>query len=185
MKTIVIYSSKYGHTKRYAQWLAAELNADICDIKSLNVSSLKDYSVIIFGSSLYAGTNKAAGLLVKHFEQIKDKKVALFTCGIMDVDNDANMIEINKELDKVITPEIRKQVKIFHLRGGIDSENLTFLHKMMIKFPYSQIIKKPENERTATDKDFLAIYGRTIDFSDKKMIEPIVQYCGEVSTFCV
>ena len=176
-KTIVIYSSKYGHTKQYAQWLAAELNADICDSKSVNVRSLKDYSAIIYGGSLYAGTNKAADLLVKHFEQIKGKKVALFTCGMFDVNSEANIIEINKELDKVITPEIRKQIRIFHLRGGIDSANLSFLHKMMMKFPYSQIIKKPENERTDTDRDFLAIYGKTIDFSDKEMLEPIVQFC--------
>ena len=42
---------------------------------------LSDYSTILFGSSLYAGRSKAAHLLVKHFEQIKNKKVVLFTSG--------------------------------------------------------------------------------------------------------
>jgi len=176
-KTLVIYSSKYGHTKTYAQWLAEELNADICDSKNLKNNMLYNYSTIVFGSSLYAGKNKAALLIVKHFEQIKDKKVVLFTCGLADVSNKTNIISINKSLDKIITPKIRNKIKIFHLRGGIDYGNLNFLHKTMMKFVCSNVSKKPENERTDEEKDVLATYGQKIDFSDKKMLEPIIQYC--------
>ena len=175
-KILVIYSSKYGHTKKYAQWLAEELNADICEGKNLNADELKRYATIIFGGSLYAGRNKAAVALVKHFEQIKDKKVVLFTVGMYDTDSEKNIIDINKELNKVITPEIREKVKIFHIRGGIDSKNLSFLHKMMMKIAHSSLSKKPENEQTDGDKDFLAIYGTKTDFSDKKMLDPIIQY---------
>ena len=176
-KKLVVYNSKYGHTKQYAQWLAEELKADICNGKKLKKKELNDYSTILFGSSLYAGTNKAASLIVKNLEQIKDKKVVLFTCGLADVSNEQNIVGINKALDKVITPEIRERVKIFHVRGGIDYNNLTFLHKMMMKMLYSKALKKTENERTNEERDFLATYGQEIDFSDKKMLEPIIQYC--------
>jgi len=176
-KTLVIYYSKYGHTKKYAQWLAEELNADICTGKNLKSNSLNNYSAIIFGSSLYAGTNKAAQLLVKHFDQIKDKKVVLFTCGMTDVSNESSITVINKALDKVITPEIKSKIKIFHVRGGVDYDHLSFLHKIMMKMPYSHIRKKPESERTNEEREILSTYRQKIDFSDKKMIEPIIQYC--------
>ena len=65
-KTLIIYSSKYGHTKKYAQWLAEELNADICDDKSLKNKMLDDYSTVLFGGSLYAGGCKAAQLIAKY-----------------------------------------------------------------------------------------------------------------------
>jgi len=39
-KTLVIYSSKYGHTKKYAEWLAEDLSADICDDKNLKKEML-------------------------------------------------------------------------------------------------------------------------------------------------
>jgi menaquinone-dependent protoporphyrinogen IX oxidase len=94
-----------------------------------------------------------------------------------DTNNEKNIIDINKELNKVIKPEIREKVKIFHVRGGIDCENLSFLHKMMMKIAHSSLSKKPENEQTDGDKDFLALYGKKIDFSDKKMLDPIIQYC--------
>ena len=176
-KTLVIYYSKYGHTKQYAQWLAEDLNADICTGKDLKSNMLNNYSTVLFGSSLYAGTNKAAQLLVKHFEHIKDKKVVLFTCGLADVSKESGIAFINKTLDKVITPEIRSKIKIFHVRGGVDYDHLSFLHKIMMKLPYSQIRKKPESEWTDEDRDILSTYKQKIDFTDKKMLEPIIQYC--------
>jgi len=110
-KILVVYNSKYGHTEKYAQWLAEELNADICTGKKLNRNLLSDYSTILFGSSLYAGKNEAALLIAEHFEQIKDKKVVLFTCGLADVSNETNIIGINKALDKVLTPVSGKNEK--------------------------------------------------------------------------
>jgi len=178
--TLVVYNSKYGYTEKYAQWLAEELNADICNGKNLKDNTLNNYSTILFGGSLYAGKNKAALLIVKHFEQIKDKKIVLFTCGLADVSNPTNIDNINRALDMVITPEIRNKIRIFHVQGGIDYNNLTFLHKIMMKVPYSQTLKKPENERTDEDREFLATYGQKVDFSDKKMLEPIIKYCIEI-----
>lgn len=63
---------------------------------------------------------------------------------------EVNIIDINKVLDKVITPEIRKKMKIFHIRDRIDYSKLTFLHKVMMKMPYSQILKKQENKLMKT-----------------------------------
>jgi menaquinone-dependent protoporphyrinogen IX oxidase len=175
--TLIIYHSKYGHTKQYAQWLAEELKADMCEAKSLKNNMLNDYSTILFGNGIYAGTNKAANLIVKHFEQIKDKKVVLFTCGLNDVSKETIIIKINKALDKVITPEIREKIKIFHVRGGIDYGNMGFLYKTMMKMVHSQLSKKPENELDDENKTVLETYGKKVDFSDKKMLEPIIEYC--------
>ena len=178
-RTLVIYDSKYGHTKRYAQWLAEELSADICEIKTMSANRLQEYSTIIFGSSLYAGRNRAALLLAKHFEQIKDKRLALFTCGITDTGSESSIAARNRALDAVITPEIREKTGIFHVRGGIDYERLSFIHRMMMKFVYSITSKKPENELTDEERDFLAIHRQKIDFSDKKMLKPVIRYCLE------
>ena len=178
-RKLVVFNSKYGYTKKYAQWLAEELNADICESKNIEADNLKNYSTIIFGSSLYAGRNKGAVMLVNYFEHIKDKKVALFTVGMFDTNSEENIIAINKDLNKVITPEIRKKIKIFHVRGGIDCQNLSFSHKMMMKFAHATLSKKSESELTDSDRDFLALHGKKIDFSDKKMLEPIIEYCSQ------
>lgn len=35
MKTLVIYTSQTGFTKRYAEWISEEINADIYDLKDV------------------------------------------------------------------------------------------------------------------------------------------------------
>ena len=99
-----------------------------------NILPLQNYSTIIFGSSLYAGRNRVATLIVKCFEHLKEKKIVLFTVGILNPNSETNLAETNKELDKVLTPEIRKKVKIFHIRGGMDASKLSIPHKIVMKF---------------------------------------------------
>ena len=170
-KTIVIYISKYGHTKKYAQWLSEELNADIIEGKRLKENILSDYSTIVFGGSLYFERCKAANLLVKHFNQIRDKKVVLFTVGVF---SQTNFIDVE------FSREIEEKIKIFQLKGGLDFKKLSFLHKMGMKFFRNHESKKPENEQNNRSKLILSLYGKKTDFTEKKQLEPVIQYCLQI-----
>ena len=49
MKTLVVYTSQTGFTKRYAQWLAEKMDADIYDLKEVQKkadSSFAEYDAI-------------------------------------------------------------------------------------------------------------------------------------------
>ena len=45
-KTIIIYFSKYGTTKKYAEWIAEELNGNIFDIKNSKEIDFDEYNII-------------------------------------------------------------------------------------------------------------------------------------------
>ena len=45
--TVVLYGSKYGSTKQYAEWIAEELNADLLDVNDANLQNIKNYDTII------------------------------------------------------------------------------------------------------------------------------------------
>ena len=45
-KGIVLYQSKYGAAKRYAEMLVSAVPFDISDISKVNVRDLKDYDVM-------------------------------------------------------------------------------------------------------------------------------------------
>ena len=49
MKTIVIYNSQTGFTKRYAQWIAEEINADCVELSIAKNTDLDSYDAIVFG----------------------------------------------------------------------------------------------------------------------------------------
>ena len=43
MRILVTYASKYGTTKRYAQWIAEDLACDLRDSRELTPERLKPY----------------------------------------------------------------------------------------------------------------------------------------------
>ena len=56
MKRIaVIFSSKYGATKKYATWISEELGADLFNKKRADPSQIKSYDLVVYGGGLYAG----------------------------------------------------------------------------------------------------------------------------------
>ncbi|MBQ5498936.1 MAG: hypothetical protein IIT73_03995, partial [Treponema sp.] len=55
MKTIVIYTSQTGFTKRYAEWISEASGAECVEFKQAKKIKLSDYDAIIFGSWFMAG----------------------------------------------------------------------------------------------------------------------------------
>ncbi|HEY8445196.1 MAG TPA: flavodoxin domain-containing protein, partial [Bacilli bacterium] len=81
-KTAVIYKTKYGSTKKYAEWIAQNLSCDIFDAREVKVNDLLKYDVIIFGGGLYASGIIGIQTITKNYSKLKDKEIIIFTCGI-------------------------------------------------------------------------------------------------------
>ena len=84
MKCLVTYASKYGSTKKYAQWIAEALSCDLRDSKAVNGTRLAQYDIIIHGGGLYAGGLSGINTIVKNFNTISGKEIILFSCGLAD-----------------------------------------------------------------------------------------------------
>ncbi len=59
MKTLIIYTSQTGFTKKYAQWLAGEMDADIFDLKDVRKkeeSFFADYEAVVYAGWCMAGS---------------------------------------------------------------------------------------------------------------------------------
>jgi len=52
MKTLVIYDSAFGNTKKIAEEIAKEIKAEIVNVGQANPSGLKDYELVIVGSPI-------------------------------------------------------------------------------------------------------------------------------------
>jgi len=53
MKTLILYKSKTGYTKKYGEWIKDELSADCFEVSTINSSILDNYDTIIYGGGLY------------------------------------------------------------------------------------------------------------------------------------
>ena len=176
-KTLIIYSSHYGYTKIYAEWIAEELKGDIHELKNIRGDLLTDYDIIILGSGLYAGRISGINLLVNNYEKIKRKKIIIFTCGLADISKTENINAIKFRLKKVVPKNILENINIFFLRGGINYSKLSIIHKIMMWMMKNIIIKKGLDKLNEEDKEFFDTYGKAIDFMDKNNIKEIIEYC--------
>lgn len=175
-KTIVIYSSKYGYTETYAKWISEKLNADIYPNNKVNINMLSDYSTIIYGGGIYAGGILGISLITKNLEKLKDKKLIIFTVGLADPNNKSQFEPLLNNLPK----ELTEKHKIFHLRGGIDYKDLSFVHKIMMGMLKKKIDRIPEDKRDTETKMMIETYGKAVDFRDETSILPLINFCTSV-----
>ena len=167
-KIAVIYKSKYGTTKQYAEWIASELDASLFDVSSIKSAHLKNYDVVVYGGGLYAGGIIGANLITKN----PCKSLVVFTVGAAD----PSITDYSDILSKNFTKELLSRIKIFHLRGGMDYTKMNLVHKGMMAVLKKTVEKKPPAERHEEDPVFLETYGKKIDFTDKSTITPLVEY---------
>jgi len=170
-KIAVVYKSKYGHTKKYAEWISDELNCDLYVANKTDIDALKGYNTIIYGGGLYASGIIGVGLITKNYEALKDKKLIVFTVGLADPNIKSQFKPI---IDKNFTEEMKKSIEIFHLHGGIDYSELNIIHKSMMNALKKMVEKKKEDQKTEEDRTMLETYGGVVDFTDKKSIQPII-----------
>lgn len=170
MKQIaVIYKSKYGSTKKYAEWLAEELGADLIERRKADAATLKNYDVVVYGGGLYVGSIAGVDLVAKN----PCKNLVVFTVGFENPETK----DFSEVLSKDFSPDALKSIKTFHLRGSIDYESMSLLHKGMMAGLRKLILgKKGREELAGDDQMVLDTYGGSFDLTDRAAINPIVEY---------
>lgn len=168
MKTIVAYKSKSGYTKKYAKWIAQELD---CDIKeNPELSDILGYDTIIYGGGMYAGGFNGGKLITKNLNKLSGKKIALFAVG----SNPGRENEMKVFWDRVLTAEQQKYIGYFYMRGGFDFCKLTATDKILMKMLKLRLQKL--KERTEDEQGMLDAYDTPVDFSEKKNIKPLIDF---------
>ena len=181
MRILVTYASKYGTTKRYAQWIAEDLACDLRDSREVNAELLKSYDILIHGGGLYAGGLSGIQTIVKNYDAISNKRIILFSCGLADPEDPENVAHIEAGLEKVLTPEMREKIRQFHLRGGIDYSRLGLTHKAMMAMLRTVMLKKGRDNLRSEDQMMLDTYGGTVDFTNRESLVPLLSYVRSLS----
>lgn len=167
MKTIVVYKSKYGYTKKYAEWLAESLG---CDIKeNASFADIADYDVIIFGGGIYAGRINGVKLITKNYGKLAGKKLVLFAVG----SNAGRADEIEAFWEKALEKTVRENVPHFYLRGGFNYGKLGSVDRLMMNMLKKMLLGK--DSLSEDEKGLLAAYETPIDFTDRQNLEEILE----------
>lgn len=169
MKTIVIYNSQTGFTKRYAGWIAEATGADCLELSEAKRESMDAYEAIVFGGWACAGSISKLNWFKGNIDKWSDKILIAFCVGGSPIDNP----EIEPALNRNFNESQLKKVSIFYCPGGFNYEEMSAPSKLMMKM-FIKTLKAKKN-KTEEEQEMIKMISRSYDISDKKYIEPILE----------
>lgn len=176
-RTLVLYRSKHGTTKKYAQWIADALNGDVMEASKKGISNwsylMTRYDMVIYGGNLNTGgingIKEFKGTLLKY----PVENVAYFCVGSYPASEET----VNEHLKANFTPsEIEAGVKLFYCRGRLDYIGLGFIEKRIMGGLMKAIEKKYPEDRSEAEAEILEAYYDDVDWSGRYYIESLVEY---------
>ncbi len=173
MKTLIIYTSQTGFTKKYAGWLAERMKGDILDLKEAQKKEavfFDGYQAICYGGWAMAGNLVKSKWFLDKSSAWKDKKLAVFCVGGSPNDNP----DVEVCLQKILTDEQRKYIKAFYCQGGFNYEKMNGPSKLAMKMFVGALKKK--KDATEEEKTMAKMISSSYDISDIKYIDPIAEY---------
>ena len=174
-KQLIIYGSRYGSTKRYAERLA-EMTG-IAAVEYTKAKDVGDYDRVVYLGGIFAGGVLGLKKIVAKMNPRQELIIA--TVGVTDPQESAYFESIRQSIKGQLPEDLYREENVFHLRGAIDYNHLSFGHNLMMKMFHSMMLKKPEAELTADAKTMLETYGRQVDFVDFNTLQPIADYIKE------
>ncbi|MEA3343249.1 MAG: flavodoxin domain-containing protein [archaeon] len=169
MKTVVVYKSMSGFTKKYAEWIAQDLRADLSGAK-IDVDKLLKYDNIIYGGSLHAGGISGVNSIKNNLKELRDKNIIIFTTGASPPKEST----ISEVMDSNFSVEEQKQIQFYYFRGGFDFNKLNFINKILMTLFKLKIQLK--RDKTSDEKGMLAAYSKPVDFTKKENIKELLEY---------
>ena len=132
MSTLIVYASKYGCTEKCAKLIAGEIKGEVglINLKQVKAINLSNYNKVIVGGSIYIGKiqKDVTEDCTKNLEELKQKKIGLFICGMVEGE------AINNELNQNFPLELLEiAVAKEYLGGEFLIDKMSFMDKVIIK----------------------------------------------------
>ncbi|MGI6506901.1 MAG: flavodoxin domain-containing protein [Saccharofermentanales bacterium] len=169
MNGIILYKSKYGATKKYAEWLSEETGFPILDINKAKIEDVLKYDVLILGGGIYASGIAGLSFIKKHYDALKEKTLLIFCVGASPYDEEAfRTLSANNLKDEL------SDIPLFYCRGAWDLQEMTLIDRTMCKVLFKVIAKKDLSTLEVWEKALVEAGDENCDWTDKKYLEPII-----------
>lgn len=171
MKTMLVYQSRSGFTKRYAEWIAQETGCRMIPLKAADRAVLSGCDVLVFGSRLHAGRLDGLGRFRKLYEESGAKALALFATGAAP-NSAAETIE--KMWSVNLTAEEKERIPHFYMQAGLCYERLGFFDRTLMKLA-APLIEK-QNSGAPQGEQIARTIRSSYDISDRQYTAPLVEW---------
>lgn len=165
----VVYATKYGHTKQYADWMKEEAGADIFISTSFTPTKALEYKAVVFAGGVYGDKILIMDWLKKNLGQVNVNKIII--AAVSWYCNDSE--EAKARLIAENYPEqFKNVVPLVVINSGIDKKKTSVMDKAQLLAAQTSINK--HDVRTADDINALAIIKGYSDSTSKDNLKSLI-----------
>lgn len=192
-RTIVLYTSKYGATETYAQWIAEALGCCAVPLDKFSKKELQGYDTVIYGGGVQAGGIRGLEQFTKWIKgDLKlrqmakrgtiseaeaaeigafDRQYYIFAVGI-SLDSEENRLQLR---DINFDKNWLRELPCFFLPGAFDPAKLAGVDKAIIKVATKMFLDKPEAQAAAEDMQVLRYFETGCDLIDRTRTTALIE----------
>ena len=170
-KVLVVYQSKYGATKKYAEILREEIPCDVVRTPDCRKMDFSRYDTVLFSGGVYAGSIAGLKDMKKHRRDLTGKKLAVLCVGASPSDPKA----MKKLREQNLKGEF-SETPLFYARGAWDESKMDFKDQLMCKLLEKSISRLDESACEPWMKELLTAVGQKHDWVDRKQIRPLIKF---------
>lgn len=170
MKGLILYTSKYGSTEKYAKWLSEETGFALARTSDADIKAVSQYDTIVLGGGVYASGIVGLSFLKRHARTLRDKRIIVFCCGASPYDK--------KAFDAIVAHNLTGKLQglpCFYCRGAFDLKSMSFGDRTLCKMLRKAVAKKDPKDREPWESALMSVGDdEAKDWTDKSYIDPIL-----------
>ena len=159
MHGIIIYKSRYGSTRQYAEWLRDAVGFALVDVEHAP-NDLRAYDTVVIGASIMAGRLRLGKWIVRHWPELRDKTVYLMMVNITD-----DPARLATYVPTSVPDEIARALKVFPVPGRYQPSRMQFLDRTLINVVAGMTKDEAAKQELTTERDEVK----------RECLEPLVQ----------
>lgn len=167
-KIAIVYSSKYGHTKQYADWLKEDVDADAIDISKFNITQMLAYKLVIFACGVYGDKLSIMDFVKKNVTAIPVQKTMVMAVGWYTNDS-------KEAAEKLMTdnypPEFKDKVPMYIVNSGLDKKQISKMDS--VKLVAAKLAIEKKDGRSSDDINALGVLNGYSDPTSKDNLASI------------
>lgn len=169
-KIVVVYRTRYGSTKRYAETLAERLGAACMPLNDLDEQAWAEADRVIYGAPLRHGHILGAQRFLRRME---DRAIpfALFTTCIAPYEEETFKLLRERTLGDEL-----EAVPLFYTRGIWDFEKMHTIDQLMVKGILHTIEKHDPEVMSLTERTLQSMGETREDHWDPGYLAPIIRW---------
>lgn len=142
-KGLIVFESKYGATRQYAEWLAGELVLPVTTAREVSALQLQQADFLVVGTPVYTGVFSIKNWLKKQVKAVSGKKLFFF---VVNATAAAEQAKRDQFVLNSVPPEIRQNSGIFFLPGRLLHKRLNFFDSLLLSVA-ARLMKDPVKKK--------------------------------------